>query len=534
MFKENNSHKQTQIFGYRNKLDKTRLNMLEQGWPALFYSIIFSKIEESKFAHLYSDKPSRPNFPVNILLGLEILKQIFSLSDAELVERFHFDLRFLRAFGLEEIGEMSLCQRTIYEFRDRLAYHLKKEKNDLITELFTDLLNEFIEAAGISTTEQRMDSTMVRANIKQLSRIQLVYKVGVNLIESLPSEKRNKVHKNIIQLFTDEDNFRDYIDKLGREEALKNLCSKLYELKTRFKNDEEINKTKAYKQLCRVIEDQTVVSSQEITIKKDEDIEPDSLQNPVDEDATYRKKGNKSSQGYAVNISETANEDNPFQLITNISVKPNIYSDVDFLKDDLKILNEITDIDKLVTDGGYHSSSDDLDNNEDVDIHTTNLTGRNPEYSTADFELDEQNGILFCPRGIKPVRDKYLENSDTYAAWFLKETCENCELRDECPIVEQKKSMTVRFTGDRHQNDILRQEMEKPESKELQRSRPAIEGTISALKRSLGLDRFDFRGLLKAYCSAVFKAIGYNLKQIAKAVSSGLISKEKLNSKINS
>jgi|AntRauTorckE6833_2_1112554.scaffolds.fasta_scaffold20953_2 hypothetical protein len=37
MFKENNSHKQTKMFGYRNKLDRTRSKILEQDWPALFY-----------------------------------------------------------------------------------------------------------------------------------------------------------------------------------------------------------------------------------------------------------------------------------------------------------------------------------------------------------------------------------------------------------------------------------------------------------------------------------------------------------------
>jgi hypothetical protein len=31
---------------------------------------------------LYSDKPSRPNSPVNVIIGALILKEIFGLSDA--------------------------------------------------------------------------------------------------------------------------------------------------------------------------------------------------------------------------------------------------------------------------------------------------------------------------------------------------------------------------------------------------------------------------------------------------------------------
>ncbi|MDI3548445.1 MAG: hypothetical protein PWR10_2097 [Halanaerobiales bacterium] len=43
MFKENNDHKQLKMFGYEGKLNQHRRNMLEKGWPALFYEQVFSK-----------------------------------------------------------------------------------------------------------------------------------------------------------------------------------------------------------------------------------------------------------------------------------------------------------------------------------------------------------------------------------------------------------------------------------------------------------------------------------------------------------
>ncbi|MFW6309249.1 MAG: hypothetical protein ACOC1S_04460 [bacterium] len=46
---------------------------------------------------------------------------------------------------------------------------------------------------------------------------------------------------------------------------------------------------KSYKLLCRLIEDQTIETSSEL--KEDEDSSSDSLQNPHDEDATFRRKG---------------------------------------------------------------------------------------------------------------------------------------------------------------------------------------------------------------------------------------------------
>jgi hypothetical protein len=50
-----------------------------------------------------------------------------------------------------------------------------------------------------------MDSTLVTANIKHLSRIQLLHKITVNFIESLSEEKRIQIDKNTLQLFTDKE-----------------------------------------------------------------------------------------------------------------------------------------------------------------------------------------------------------------------------------------------------------------------------------------------------------------------------------------
>ena len=50
-----------------------------QAYP--FQQIIFLAIDEDRFEVLYSDKPSRPNSPVNVITGALILKEIFGLSD---------------------------------------------------------------------------------------------------------------------------------------------------------------------------------------------------------------------------------------------------------------------------------------------------------------------------------------------------------------------------------------------------------------------------------------------------------------------
>ncbi len=63
MFVKNDKHSQKSLF-YIYNVASTKVKK--------FYKYIFSKIDEDKFSVLYSEKGSRPNIPVNILVSLEI------------------------------------------------------------------------------------------------------------------------------------------------------------------------------------------------------------------------------------------------------------------------------------------------------------------------------------------------------------------------------------------------------------------------------------------------------------------------------
>jgi len=48
----------------------------------VFYEEFFTRLDEEVFSVLYSEKKSRPNTPVNILVGFETLKSGFGRSGA--------------------------------------------------------------------------------------------------------------------------------------------------------------------------------------------------------------------------------------------------------------------------------------------------------------------------------------------------------------------------------------------------------------------------------------------------------------------
>lgn len=517
MFEPFKERKQISFGDIENNLPEKLKQQLYDGWPGMFNQHVFSEIDENKFSDMYDQNQGRPNFPVKILISLEILKHTLNISDKELLESFHFDTRFIVALSLQEVGQLTLGERTLYDFRERLIDYSNEHGYNPLSEIFDDLVDNFLDAADIDSDIQRMDSTMVEANIKHLSRIELMRKVFANFVDILSKSQKNRIHKNTMKIL-DDSQFNNYLNNFEYEEVIESLLGKLNNVKEHFKNHDEINQTKEYEHLCRIVEEQSIKTTKQLKAKDDNDIDSSSMQNPNDEDATFRQKGSKSSQGYSCNISETANPDNPVQMITDISVKPNICSDVKFLQQRINKINQKTELDKLIVDGAYYGSeSKKKAQSNNTELIPTTLTGRTPEHSTAEFNIEKNKGIACCPIGIKPIKTKYLDGSDTYAAWFNKSDCKNCSY-ENCPIREQNKNMTVRFKYKRYKRDLLRNKLTSGKYEKLKKARPAIEGTFSALKRAQGLDKFKVTGLIKTSCSSMFKALGYNFKQFIKAL----------------
>lgn len=59
---------------------------LDNSWAKIFADEIFPNIDEERFSVLYSSKASRPNAPVNVIIGALIIKELFDYSDDEIVE----------------------------------------------------------------------------------------------------------------------------------------------------------------------------------------------------------------------------------------------------------------------------------------------------------------------------------------------------------------------------------------------------------------------------------------------------------------
>ena len=65
--------------------------MLERSWAKYFADEICPKNDEKPYAVLYSQKDSRPNTPVNVQIGVLIIKEFTGQSDDEIFESLLFE-----------------------------------------------------------------------------------------------------------------------------------------------------------------------------------------------------------------------------------------------------------------------------------------------------------------------------------------------------------------------------------------------------------------------------------------------------------
>ncbi len=81
MFVVNSIAAQRKLFTLENELDARLKKKLETHWSTVFFEKVFLCINENLFAPLYCHNNRHPNFPVNILVSMEILKEMWNLTD---------------------------------------------------------------------------------------------------------------------------------------------------------------------------------------------------------------------------------------------------------------------------------------------------------------------------------------------------------------------------------------------------------------------------------------------------------------------
>lgn len=236
-------------------------------------------IPESAFAVLYHAFQGRPNFPVAILVGLSILKEMLDLTDEALMDSFRFDMRFHYALGLR-LEDTELAVRTLYNFRSRVV------GSPAVSATFEQVTDRIIAILGLNTGDQRLDSSHIRSNMANLARLGLFIKTIEHFLARL-KKSSPKRHEALPKAFKERYGERPghFGDVRGTQSQRRlNVVAKdLWSLVDRFRADDDVKKMRAYKLLERLLDEQCVVATGDqetpVTVKESKEVVPDQPQN---------------------------------------------------------------------------------------------------------------------------------------------------------------------------------------------------------------------------------------------------------------
>jgi len=488
-FREN-QNQQFKMTDSLNALTTREQKALQNSWAKVFADEVFPSIDEKRFSVIYSDKDSRPNTPVNIIVGALIIKELFGYSDDDMVEGLMLDSRLQYALHTTSFDEQPLSDKTLSRFRKRCYEYETLHNVDLYRDCIKDLSGKIAKMMKINGSIKRMDSMMIESNIRLLSRMELIYTCISKLVGYLMKKAVAGIPE-ILKPYADPNNYNrvfHHQKSVGRDELIRRLltdsdllleiCGTAYEDVTE------------YELFVRCLSEQTIEENgkRRLRTKEDATMDSGSLQNPSDPDATYRKKSGKSYRGYTANIEESVGENG--SIVTDYRYEPNIYSDSQFLQDSMAEAESHETETTLITDGGYAGGDNILLAREkNVRLITTALVGKDAPDIFADFEFnDDGTKLLKCAAGHAPKSCSYIEPTGQCRVSFNKELCFGCQHREQCnPKIGMRVAafITSKNASDRAKHQRY---MHNEEFKDYARLRNGVETIPSNLRRNYDLE----------------------------------------------
>jgi hypothetical protein len=377
-----------------------------------------------------------------------------------------------------------------------------------------------------------MDSSQMASNIVFASRLQLLVEAVQRVERILNETDKARLAETFAPYAKDSAGHYTYLVK-GKEAVQEHLQkigqsihALLQDLKTAYANEN------AYQVLERIFADNfhpSAGSGQALLEtgprpKENTEITSDCLQSVDDLEATYRTKGKGHYKGYVVNLTETCDPENEIQLITKVQVAPNNVDDGQLLAEALPNLQARTDLNTLVTDGGYGSETSDqaLQEAETVTLIQTAIRGAQPDpnkFSLSDFGIqqDEKGNpvTLTCPQGqtilVTPGR------TTGWQARFDPALCSTCpfQLDGHCRTQPQKRDPRYLLTFTLQEvRSAKRRKDYLAHTGDSHNLRSAVEATVRSVKHPFPAGKMPVRGQFRVTCLAIASAATANVRRI--------------------
>ena len=423
-----------------------KAKLMRRSWAEVFRNEALALIEGERFAPMYSPDMGRPNRAVQTVLGVLVLKEMFDLTDMEALE---FNPLWHHALRLE-MEEAHLAQKTLHNFRVRLMEH------DGGRLAFCETTDRMIEALGLRTGKQRLDSTHVMSNTAVLTRLGLFCETVRVFLLAVSREHPGLgegIGDGLAQRYLKETGEASRYEDARSGEGRRRLVD-------RFRGT-AVAKMEEYGLLERLLHEQCHMGRHRdgrpgaddddaeegkvpVALREPKEVRSSSMQTPHDPAVTY--SGHKG-KGYEVQVSETCEEGNAVQMITHVEVTPSSGSDAGVTVGVIDTLRERgIGPSALWCDTSYGSGH----NGWEAERRGTELVspvggrvsaeadrGDGPvRLTAADFDIDvTARRAAVCPAGHEAVSEYEDEEApERVEMHFAREVCGSCKLRSRCPV----------------------------------------------------------------------------------------------------
>src|SRR5262249_34357656 len=202
----------------------------------------------------FSRQFGRPTKDLHTVIGALILQQLHDLTDAATVEAVAFNVAWHHALDIRVEADAYLCERTLRNYRRLLI------ERGLDQVLFRGLTDQLIQAVGVDTAKQRLDSTAIRSAMRGLTRLGIVVEAISKSLREL-RRRHPGLHGSV-----DPATVRKYVDREGdgcfactkpseSKRRLPEAAADLLVLVTQFR-DSAASGLESYQILARVLAEQ--------------------------------------------------------------------------------------------------------------------------------------------------------------------------------------------------------------------------------------------------------------------------------------
>src|SRR5512142_3203463 len=179
-------HQTGDLFDPWDYLGEQRRRLLERSWAGVFREQLLKHLPVRELVARFSRQLGRPTKDLSTVIGALILQQLHDLTDAATVE-----------------ADAYLCERTLRNYRRLII------ERGLDQILFRSLTDQLIQAVGVDTTKQRLDSTAIRSAMRGLTRLGLVVEAISKSLRAL-RRRHPDLHTRV-----DPGTVRKYVDREG-------------------------------------------------------------------------------------------------------------------------------------------------------------------------------------------------------------------------------------------------------------------------------------------------------------------------------